>query len=169
MDFDSLRDLNSVKALFLEIWKSLCEEVSKLKDLNRSSFVSSFNKYFMDFLKEEYKKLLQQNLNYFKFEGRASRKQYWMFFLFSILFMVLVHILNMIIPLNAFFSFVLIVFGLITIIPNISLAIRRLHDINISGWWIVFGLIPYIGWLILIPLAVKGDTKANNYGAVVKK
>ena len=74
----------------------------------------------------------------------------------------------MIIPLHAFFSFVLIVFGLITFIPNISLAIRRLHDINLSGWFIIIALIPYISLLILIPLAIKGDTKANKYGTAVK-
>ena len=168
MDFNSLRDLNNVKALFVEIWKSLSTEVSKLKDINKDNFVNAFNKYFWDYLKDEYKKGMQLNLDYFKFEGRATRKQYWMFLLFSLLFMVLVHVLNMIIPLNHFFSFVLIVFGLITIIPNLSLAVRRMHDINLSGWWLVFGLMPYSGWLILIPLATKGDTKANNYGSVVK-
>ena len=79
MDFKSLKDVNNVKALFLEIWKSFSAEVSKLKDLNKDSFVGAFNKYFWNYLKDEYKKLMQLNLNYFKFEGRATRKQYWMF------------------------------------------------------------------------------------------
>ena len=169
MDFNSLRDVNNVKALFLEIFDSLSAEVSKLKNLNKESFLSAFNKYFLDFLKDEYKKLLRQNLNYFKFEGRATRKQYWMFFLFSILFIALIHILNMILPLDTFFSFVLLVFALITIIPNVSLAVRRLHDINLSGLFIILALLPWIGYLMIIPLAVKGDTKANNYGPAVKK
>lgn len=168
MDFNSLRDVNNVKALFLEIFDSLSDEVSKLKNLNKENFLSAFNKYFLDFLKDEYKKLLQQNLNYFKFEGRATRKQYWMFFLFSILFIALIHILNMILPLDTFFSFVLLVFALVTIIPNVSLAVRRLHDINLSGLFIILALLPWIGYLMIIPLAVKGDTKANNYGPAVK-
>lgn len=168
MDFNSLRDVNNVKALFLEIFDSLSDEVSKLKNLNKESFLSAFNKYFLDFLKDEYKKLLQQNLNYFKFEGRATRKQYWMFFLFSILFIALIHILNMILPLDTFFSFVLLVFALVTIIPNVSLAVRRLHDINLSGLFIILALLPWIGYLMIIPLAVKGDAKANNYGPAVK-
>ena len=168
MDFNSLRDLNNVKALFLEIFESLSAEVSKLKNLNKESFLSAFNKYFFGFLKDEYKKLLQQNLNYFKFEGRATRKQYWMFFLFSVLFIALINILNMILPLDTFFSFILLVFALITIIPNVSLAVRRLHDINLSGLFIILALLPWIGYLMIIPLAVKGDAKANNYGPVVK-
>ena len=168
MDFNSLRDTNNVKALFVEIWKSLTTEVSKLKDINKDNFKGAFNKYFWNYLKDEYKKLMQLNLDYFKFEGRVSRKHYWMFILFLFLFIFLIHFLNILISLSTFFSFILLVLGLITFIPNVSLAVRRMHDVNLSGWWIVFGLIPYIGWLIFIPLAIKGDTKANKYGPVVK-
>ena len=152
----------------MEIWKSFSAEVSKLKDLNKDSFVGAFNKYFWNYLKDEYKKLMQLNLNYFKFEGRATRKQYWMFCLFSILFMFLIHFLNMFVSLGYFFFFVLFIFGLIIFIPNLSLAIRRLHDINLSGWFVILALIPYIGFLMLIPLAIKGDAKENKYGPVVK-
>lgn len=168
MDFQSLKDKDTVKTLFLEIWKSLSTEVSKLKDVNKENFKASFDKYFWSYLRDEYKKVMELNLNYFKFEGRASRKQYWMFLLFCFLFVAIINILGMFIPLNALFSFIILVFGFVTLLPTISLAVRRLHDIDLSGWWAVFALIPYIGWLILIPLSIKGDTKANKHGAVVK-
>lgn len=166
MKFDSLRDINNVKNLFVEIFDSLVKEINKLKDLNKENFIASFNKYFVDFLKEEYKRLLQKKLDYF--DGRASRRQYWMFILFSLLLIVLINILGMIIPLKGLFVFILTILALITIIPNLGLAIRRLHDINLSGWWIIIAFIPYISILIMFILAIKGDKEANDYGAAVK-
>ena len=50
-------------------------------------------------------------------------------------------------------------------IPTLAIAARRLHDINKSGWWQLIGIIPIIGWIVLIVwLASKGDSEGNRYG-----
>jgi uncharacterized membrane protein YhaH (DUF805 family) len=76
-------------------------------------------------------KLLQNSLTtkYFQFSGRASRKEYW---IFSITFFLTLYFLS-------FFQFYYLYFFtlFIVIIPDLSLDIRRLHDINLSGWWLL--------------------------------
>ena len=76
-------------------------------------------------------KLLQNSLTtkYFQFSGRASRKEYW---IFSLSFFLLCFFLT-------FFQFFYLHFFtfLILIIPSISLDVRRIHDINLSGWWLL--------------------------------
>ena len=76
-------------------------------------------------------RLLQNSLTtkYFKFSGRASRKEYW---IFSITIFFMLYFLS-------FFQFYYLYFFtlFIVIIPDLSLDIRRLHDINLSGWWLV--------------------------------
>jgi len=99
---------------------------------------------------------------YAVFEGRARRKEYWMFILFNIIFAFLVSIIN--IQLRGFY----IIFGiyiLAMIIPTISVIVRRLHDIGKSGFWIFIRLIPIIGgiWMLIL-LCTEGQTGANQYG-----
>ena len=56
-------------------------------------------------------------------------------------------------------------FDLATIIPSISLAVRRLHDINRTGWWLLLLFALVIGWIVLIVWAIKrGDKGPNKYG-----
>lgn len=169
MDLQSLKDVGTIKSLFVDIWSSLSAEVKKLKDVNKDNFLSAFKQYFFEFLKAEYKKINQEKLNYFKFDGRVSRKQYWMFQLFACLLVLAIKICVLILPFMAkLFILLYFVLALITLIPNISLAVRRLHDINFSGWWCIIAFAPYVGFLLLILLAFHGDKKANNFGPVVK-
>jgi uncharacterized membrane protein YhaH (DUF805 family) len=58
------------------------------------------------------------------------------------------------------------IFGLLTFLPSISVAVRRLHDTNRSGWWWWIILIPLIGWVILVVwYATRGTEGANDFGA----
>lgn len=100
---------------------------------------------------------------YAQFSGRASRSEYW----FVVLFMTLA-VLALMIPLftigtdyygepNAFgtmISLFLLVFFLGSLVPSIAIAVRRLHDANLSGWFYLLSLIPYIGGLVLLVLTV---------------
>ena len=136
MDFQSLRDFNNIKDLFAEIWHSFCAEVKKLREVNKESFTTAFKKYFYDFLLSEYKKIREQKLDYFKFEGRATRRQFWMFFLFGLMILLIIHLGVLILPfLKVLFAFCFYILTVVTIIPSISLIIRRFHDINISTLW----------------------------------
>ena len=102
---------------------------------------------------------------YNTFKGRASRKEYWYFYLFTILVSILTYYIDISIfrkdPdgtlfINAFFS-------LLTLLPSLAAGSRRLHDVNKSGWWqlislTVVGLIPLIIWM-----ASKPVKKNNKY------
>jgi uncharacterized membrane protein YhaH (DUF805 family) len=99
--------------------------------------------------------------HYTTFDGRASRAAYWWWFLFAIIAAIAASILDAII--GSTIIAILVSLGLL--LPNISVGIRRLHDINKTGWWILIGLIPLIGFIILIIFYVQqGDAGPNDYG-----
>ena len=99
--------------------------------------------------------------NYGKFEGRASRAAYWWWFLFAILANVAGGILDAILGTN----FVRILVAVALFVPGLSVAVRRLHDIDRSGWWIFLILIPLIGFIVLLIWYLReGDPADNQYG-----
>lgn len=94
--------------------------------------------------------------NYTNFSGRSSRSEYWWVMLF-----------NMII--SAIFTIITIpvltgLWSLVTLIPGLALAIRRLHDVGKSGWFLLIGLIPLVGVIILLVQYLKESEPANNWG-----
>ncbi len=84
--------------------------------------------------------------NYMKFSGRAVRSEYWYWVLFTVLGNIGAEIIDAVLGITAINP----LFGLAIILPSIAVAIRRLHDLDRSGWWIFIGLIPLIGWIVLI-------------------
>jgi uncharacterized membrane protein YhaH (DUF805 family) len=100
--------------------------------------------------------------HYTKFDGRAGRPPFWWWFLFGILVAIGANIIDAILGtwgvVNGLASLALL-------LPNISVSIRRLHDTDHSGWWILIGLIPIIGWIVLLVFYVReGDAGENKYG-----
>ncbi len=94
---------------------------------------------------------------YVDFDGRASRSEFWWFTLACFLVAFVIGLIAG--PLGMIVS-------LATLLPSLAVAVRRLHDIGKSGWWILIGLIPLIGWLIAIYWATKeGQSESNNWGA----
>ena len=106
-------------------------------------------------------------LNYKNVKDRASRSEFWWFHLYSWL---MAHVAGILIAqtlLNdesqLFILFGLTLFALA--IPGLTVAIRRLHDTNRSGWWLLLGFIPVIGSLVLIYFwAGKSNASDNEYG-----
>lgn len=94
------------------------------------------------------------------FSGRATRKEYWMFVLFYTIFYLVLA------TLDAFLEilFLEVVFYLVTVIPSISIAARRLHDTGRSGWWQLILFIPLIGLIVLIVFLAQGSHGENEYG-----
>lgn len=116
---------------------------------------------------------------YAKFNGRARRKEYWMFQLFYNIFLILIGLITgiglysyntgespVLGPiLMGIGSIVLVIFVFGLMVPNLAVTIRRLHDINKSGWWILVGLIPYIGPLVLFVFCcLDSPSGTNKYG-----
>lgn len=95
--------------------------------------------------------------NYTNFEGRARRPEYWWFALFVLVGNLLFALIGI--------GILKAIWGLALLLPSLAVGVRRLHDLDKSGWWLLLVLIPIIGGLILIYFFVQEGTKgANQYG-----
>ncbi len=105
---------------------------------------------------------------YADFSGRARRKEYWFFVLFNIIVSILLAIVDVMLGLHAATTGIGILSGLYSlavIIPSIAVSVRRLHDINRTGWWVLIAFVPFIGALVLLVMALIAGTRgANDYG-----
>jgi uncharacterized membrane protein YhaH (DUF805 family) len=102
---------------------------------------------------------------YAKFTGRAGRREYWMFVLAYILAAIAAMIVGRIALGASGGQFLYTLVVLAALIPSLALGFRRLHDIDKSAWWLLIGLIPLIGGLVLLYFAVKpGTVGPNQYG-----
>jgi uncharacterized membrane protein YhaH (DUF805 family) len=99
--------------------------------------------------------------HYAKFDGRASRPAFWWWVLFVFLVGIAANIIDFAIGAPVFTALV----GLALLLPNLSVSIRRLHDTNRTGWWILIYLIPLIGLIVLLVFYIQqGDREENRFG-----
>ena len=100
---------------------------------------------------------------YAVFTGRARRKEFWMFVLCNFIVAIILSIINSIIFRST--PVLSTIYSLAIICPGLGLAIRRMHDLGKSGFWILINLIPIIGiiWYIILA-ASPGVAGANTYG-----
>jgi len=122
--------------------------------------------HFKGFTMDWYLAVLQK---YATFEGRARRKEYWMYALFTTLISIVLMIVDsvagltklaggQISPLNT-------LYGLAVLIPGLAVMVRRLHDTNHSGFWILILFVPFVGVIILLLWLIKeGDSRSNEFG-----
>lgn len=102
---------------------------------------------------------------YAKFEGRANRPQYWYFVLTQFLAFFILELLCVIPFVNIIAGLALLVLGLGLIVPGIAVSVRRLHDTNKSGWWLLLCFVPFVGSIvILVFMCLEGTKGANKYG-----
>ena len=117
-----------------------------------------------------YLKVLQ---NYTNFNGRARRKEYWMFVLFNIIFAIAAIILDNTIGLanaNTGYGPIYMIYILAIFLPGLAVTVLRLHDIGKNGYWFFITLIPFIGgiWIIILT-ATEGNFGDNEYGPDPKR
>ena len=130
---------------------------------------------------------------YAEFAGRSRRKEFWMFFLLVIIASIVASILDRMLGLGSTNTLVSPHGGLVTtrrngplsilvslglLVANIAVAIRRLHDTDRSGWWLLLSFIPILGWIALLvfyctegtrgPNQFGPDPKAENLGEVFR-
>ena len=112
-----------------------------------------------------YLKVLKEYAN---FSGRAGRKEFWLFTLFNAIFAIVAMILDNLLGLairDVGYGPIYILYILATLIPGLAVSVRRLHDIGKSGWYLLMGLLPCIGGIILLVFyATAGDPGENEYG-----
>jgi uncharacterized membrane protein YhaH (DUF805 family) len=118
--------------------KNLTSRKLKIKNMN----------YYLDVLK-----------NYAKFDGRARRKEYWMFFLFNLIISLVVSFITTLIGIPLLAN----IYSLALLVPSIAVGVRRMHDVGKSGWFI---LIPIYNLILAV---TEGESGENEYGADPKQ
>jgi uncharacterized membrane protein YhaH (DUF805 family) len=99
---------------------------------------------------------------YAKFDGRANRAEYWWFALANAIVQA---ILWVVAQAADIFIILYFAYAIALLVPSIAVGIRRLHDTNRSGWWLLISLVPCVGIIVLIVfLATQGDAHPNQYG-----
>ncbi|MFH9015482.1 DUF805 domain-containing protein [Streptomyces sp. NPDC017943] len=99
---------------------------------------------------------------YAVFSGRARRKEYWMYVLFYAILAIVASIIDAVVFGSQILSLVL---ALGLLLPSLGVTVRRLHDTNRSGWWILIGLVPLVGGIVmLVFLCIEGEAGSNQYG-----
>jgi len=92
------------------------------------------------------------------FSGRARRKEYWMFMLFNFIIGFALGIVEV-------SSILVSLYSLAVLLPGMAVAVRRLHDTGRSGWWLLIGIVPIIGALVLLVFMVQdSQSDDNQYG-----
>lgn len=100
---------------------------------------------------------------YAVFEGRAQRTEYWVFFLVNL---IITFVLGFVEGLVGGPGVISLIYSLAVLIPGIAVTIRRLHDTDRSGWWLLIALIPAIGAIVLLVFMVLDGTPGKNqYGS----
>jgi uncharacterized membrane protein YhaH (DUF805 family) len=106
---------------------------------------------------------------YADFSGRSRRKEYWMFLLGIIVLAVVATIIDRVLGMGGmvlgFYGPVTSLLALAIIIPSIACQVRRFHDQDKSGWFVLLGFIPFVGSLIVLVFMILEGTKGpNQYG-----
>jgi uncharacterized membrane protein YhaH (DUF805 family) len=105
---------------------------------------------------------------YAVFSGRARRKELWMFALISFLIALALSIIEFSTGLydaTTNLGYLSSIYGLAVLLPSLAVGVRRLHDTGRSGLWILIGLVPLVGAIVLIVFyVIEGDAGENEYG-----
>lgn len=135
--------------------QNISNQLDKISDQNKAEEQFNMIDWFVKCLK-----------NYATFIGRARRKEFWFFTLVQFILLIIAQIIDAVIG-TEFVLYALVVLALF--IPGLAVTIRRLHDINKSGWWLLIALIPLIGSILLIIwLATETKQETNEWGQPAK-
>ena len=123
-----------------------------------------------------YVKVLKQ---YVDFSGRARRREYWMFILINVVIVIVLSLIDTLLGTGGFratsgggsfyaansLGVLSGLYSLAVLLPSIAVTVRRLHDTDRTGWWILLGFIPIIGGIVLLVFYVLEGTRGpNRYG-----
>ncbi|MER7460273.1 DUF805 domain-containing protein [Micromonospora sp. NPDC126480] len=108
---------------------------------------------------------------YVGFRGRARRSEYWWFALFTMILNVVAVILDGALGTKlgsdpGSTGVIGLIVTLALLLPGLAVSVRRLHDTDRSGWWLLIGLVPLVGFIVLLVFFVKDGTQGSNrFGA----
>ena len=99
--------------------------------------------------------------NYLGFYGRARRKEFWMFILCDTVIRLGLGIIEYLTHINILIG----IYSVLVFLPYVAVSMRRLHDTNRTGWWLLLSFIPVIGFIVLLYFMVQeGDRGENRFG-----
>jgi uncharacterized membrane protein YhaH (DUF805 family) len=104
---------------------------------------------------------------YAQFDGRARRTAYWMFTLITTLVAIALGFIDAALgleigPAKADVGVLGILYALLVLVPSIAVAVRRLHDTNRSGWWLLIAMVPLLGVIVLLVMLCLDSTPGDN-------
>ena len=106
---------------------------------------------------------------YAVFDGRAELKEYWWFSFFSFIIIIVLSVIDIVTgTFNVKLGIGLLggIYTLAVLIPSIAVSVRRLHDTDRSGWWLLINGIPLIGVIVFLVLTGQDGTPGDNqYGS----
>lgn len=98
---------------------------------------------------------------YANFSGRARRSEYWWFALFNIVAGFALSLLDSMVNVPVFSA----IFFIGTVIPNLAVTVRRFHDTDHTGWWLLTAFIPLVGFIVMLVLTLSDSQRGSNrYG-----
>ena len=96
--------------------------------------------------------------SYAAFHGRARRREFWMFTIVNILVTIA---LQLVVKSHVPY----LVYSLVVTVPTLAVTVRRLHDTSHSAWWLLFGVVPIVGQVVLFAfLLSRGEDGGNRFG-----
>ena len=102
---------------------------------------------------------------YAVFSGRSRRKEYWYFVSFVVFTSIVLSIIDSLFGTyhrESGAGLLSTMFSLAVLIPSIAVSVRRLHDIDRTGWWVLISLVPLVGWIVLLVFHVQDGTPGPN-------
>lgn len=115
---------------------------------------------------KEYLNVLRHH--YADFRGRARRREYWMYYLVTTLITLILRVLDGVLGLSSGdldLGILSGIYTLVVLLPGLAVSARRLHDTGRSGWWLLFGLIPIVGGIVLLIFTLSdSEPDANKWG-----
>jgi uncharacterized membrane protein YhaH (DUF805 family) len=118
------------------------------------------------------KRYIEVMRKYAVFSGRARRQEYWMFVLFNVIIVLFFGIIDEMADsdFESSRSTLTTLYVLATLIPFLAVGVRRLHDTGRSGWWMLIGVIPIIGAIVLLIFIIQDSQLMDNqYGPNPKR
>jgi uncharacterized membrane protein YhaH (DUF805 family) len=110
-------------------------------------------------ISEAVKTVLQRK--YADFNGRAARPEFWWFLLFNVIVLAILSVVDAVV-FGSGKQFLAILYDLAVLIPSLAVSVRRLHDKDKSGWWVLIALVPIIGGLLLLYWYATPGTEGDN-------
>ena len=98
---------------------------------------------------------------YVTFSGRSSRSAYWWFYLFNILALIAALAIDYALGTG---GIIYAIAAIVLLLPNLAVAVRRLHDSGHSGWWLLIGILPLIGAIVLLVFTIQRSEPPNQWG-----